>query len=139
MDMLAETEPTEVPAPRDAPAATPTADLIRGALADARELVRIEVELAKGDLGAKLTDAKRAGILFALSAIGATVTTALLLVAVALATPVPWLTAAIMGSVLLVAAIVLAVLGARALPAKPLQPTRDRIDASIDTIKERLT
>ncbi|HEX3770498.1 MAG TPA: phage holin family protein, partial [Polyangiaceae bacterium] len=102
-------------------------------------LVRIEVELAKDDLGAKLTDAKRAAILFLASAIGGTVTLALLLTAIALATPMPWLAAAILGAALLVASVVLAVLGVRAMPARPLQPTRERIDASIDTIKERIT
>jgi hypothetical protein len=66
------------------------------------------------------------------------VAVAMLLVGVALALPVPWLAAVLIGAGLLVAATVLGVAGWRMLPRRPLEQTRDRVGADVEELKERV-
>jgi hypothetical protein len=117
----------------------PTTGLIRDALVEARELVQIEVALAREDVTGKLAGLKTASLVLLASTVAFTTALSLLLAAVALAMPVPWLAATIIGAVVLVAAVVLAFVGVRSMPSKFLETTTDRVGSHIETIKERLT
>jgi protein-S-isoprenylcysteine O-methyltransferase Ste14 len=62
----------------------------------------------------------------------------LLLVAVTLALPVPWLAAVILAAVLLAAGVMLLAWGWRAFPKRPLAQTAGRIANDVTKVKERM-
>ena len=62
-----------------------TADLVREALDEAKQLVKIEIALAKDEVKRELVEAKKAAILFGIAAAFAFLAAAMLLVSVALA------------------------------------------------------
>ena len=119
----------------------PVADLIREALGETRELVRIEIALAREDMRNEVRSAKVSGI--ALGAAAALFVSAftMFMVAIALATGTRgtgWIVALVIGGILLAAAAVLGFSGWRAMPWAPLTPTRDRLQASVEQLKERV-
>lgn len=117
----------------------PTTDLIREALGQAREVVRLEVAVAREDLTSKLVAAKTSAIALAAAAVLALMALTLLLVAIALALSVPWLGAALIGAALLALASGLAAMGWRARPRRLLEKTKGRVETDIAEAKERLT
>ncbi|MBI2390554.1 MAG: phage holin family protein [Deltaproteobacteria bacterium] len=115
-----------------------TTDLVREALDEARQLVKLEVELAKQEVREELHEAKRAAVMFGIAAVAALLAAAMLFVALALAIfpgPVP---ALVIGAVLVAAAAVLGVVAWRTAPKKPLDRTRRRLETDKDVIKEGL-
>ena len=121
------------------PESEPTTALVREALSDVREVVRLEVALARREFATELAGAKAAAIALGTASATALIALTLLLVAVVLALPVPWIAALALSAVLLAVAIGLGVVGWRTLPKKPLQKTRNRIETDIAETKGRLT
>lgn len=118
------------------PSEPSAAELVREALDETKQLVKLEVELAKVELKHDLADAKRAAIIFGVAAVAALIAAAMMFVALALAIfpgPVP---AIVIGAVLLVAAATLGFVGYRKVPRKPLDRTRHRLETDVKVLKE---
>jgi uncharacterized membrane protein YqjE len=113
-------------------------ELGRQALDETKELVRLEVALAREDLRSELQRAKTAAILFGIAA--ALVIVALALFDVAVVIALGNTVAAALGVAFLVVAevAVLAFVGYRKLPKTPLQRTRERLTADIRELKEHV-
>lgn len=116
----------------------PATDLIRQVLEDSRELVRIEVALARDELRSEIKAARHSAIAFGVAAVTGIVALALLLVALALAIEVSGIPPLVIGAVLLVVAIAAAVIGYRAMPRKPLPDTQKRLGTDVNLVKEHL-
>lgn len=116
----------------------PTGELIREALDETRELVKLEVALAREELKAELTQAKAAGI--SIGAAGALALSALTMffVTIAAAFSLMWLASLILGGILLVVAGLLGFLGYKALPRKPLVETKERFESDVKQLRERI-
>ncbi len=116
----------------------PTAELLRQTLDETRQLARLEIKLAREELGEDLLQLKRAAILIGIAAVLGIVAIALLDVAVVIAL------GGTVGAALLIAGIVFAevaiigYVGYRYLPKTPLQRTRARLSADLQTIEEHL-
>jgi hypothetical protein len=130
--------------PELSPARPPPSDdasageLFRDAVAEARQLITLEVSLAKDEMRREVVAAKSAGIALGAGAVGAIVGVSLLFVALALAIfpgPVP---ALILGLILLVSATLAAIAGVKLLPKKPLEDTRRRFGSNVETLKEHV-
>jgi uncharacterized membrane protein YqjE len=127
-----------VNAPVDPRLEAKTSDLVKEALDEAKQLVRIEVALAKEEVREEVRDAKRAGIMFGASTVLGIVGVALLLVALALAIfpgPIP---ALVIGAVLLVVAGVLGLVAYQSVPRKPLADTKRRLETDVKILKEHI-
>jgi hypothetical protein len=116
-----------------------TTELIRQAVAEAKLLMRAEGTVAEMEVKATVSRGKAAGTAlgtaFALALCGL----ALLFVTVALALPIaPWAGALVVGLVLLVLAGLAAAIGAKSLPKKPMQRTKDRLLQDLTLARERL-
>jgi uncharacterized membrane protein YqjE len=125
-----------IPPPGELRPEASAAELVREALDETKQLVKLEVELAKEELRHDLADAKRAAIMFGVAAVGALLAAAMMFVALALAIfpgPIP---ALVIGGVLLVTAAVLAFVGYKKVPTKPLDRTRRRLETDVQVIKE---
>lgn len=113
-----------------------TTELLREAIEETRELVKLEVELAKDEVREELADAKRAAIMFGVAAVAALLAAAMLFVALALAIfpgPVP---ALVIGGALIVTAAVLGLVAWRRTPKKPLGRTQRRLETDARVLKE---
>jgi hypothetical protein len=115
-----------------------SAALLREAIDETRELVRLEVELARQELGGEILRAKTAGAAFGGAAVMGTVGIALLFASIAFAVGRSWLCALLMGAGLLVLAGIFGFLGYRASPRKPFPATRERVETSLRSLKERI-
>lgn len=110
--------------------------LVREALDETKQLVKLEVELAKDEVRQELADAKRSAIMFAVAAVAALLAAAMMFVALALAIfpgPVPALA---IGGVLIATAAILGFVGYKKVPKKPLDRTRRRLETDARVIKE---
>lgn len=116
----------------------PVTDLIREVLADSRELVRIEVALARDELTHEIAAAKTSAVAFACAAAVAVGAFTMFVVALVLALKGGWAGALAAGGILLVAAIGLGLGGWSALPKKPLEQTKGRLQADVKQLKERM-
>lgn len=115
-----------------------TADLVRAALDEAKELVRIEVALAKDEVKAEVNGVKRAAIFFAVATAGALVFLSMLGVALvfALGATAPAALGVAAGFLLITA--VAAYVGWSTLPKKPLDRTRQRLQSDVNQLKEHI-
>src|SRR5215470_16746569 len=132
-------EPLDSPVEQVPPPHASSVELIREAMDEARQLIVLEVALAKDEVKREALATKSAGIALAVGAAALLVGSSLLLVALALAIfpgPIPSL---VLGLVLLTFAALLGVMGIRLLPKKPLALTRGRIERDIETVKDRVT
>ena len=127
-------EPMEQTKTEDAP----LAELLREALGDARELVKLEVELATDEVKQHAAEALRAAVAFGVAFAAAVVALALFAVALVLALGGTAAIAAAVGGGFVVAAGAAAALGYGALPKRPMEATRSRVRADMDLIKENL-
>lgn len=115
-----------------------TSDLVRDALDEAKELVRLEVELAKNEITREVDAAKLAGVGFAVGAAFGVLALCLLSVALVLALGGTAVVAlAVAGAFVLVAAIG-AFFGWALLPKRPLAQTRRRFSTDLRRLKEHL-
>jgi hypothetical protein len=116
-----------------------TAELLREAIDETRELGRLEVELAKEELWTELRSAKLGAITIGAGAGAALTGVAMCFVAIAMAFRMEWLAALIIGGILLVLGAALAIGGYTALPRRPLLgETRERIGTDLEQLKERV-
>jgi hypothetical protein len=134
---MAETSARGAPAP-PTDAQEPTGQLLRDALEETRELVRLEVALAREEIKAEMAKARGGAIAMAGGVAAALSGVTLCLVAIAAAFSVTWLAALILGIFLLASAGAAGLFGWRALPRRLLRETRDRFEADVKGIKERI-
>jgi hypothetical protein len=119
-------------------AALPTADLARDALRELRELVALEVALARDELQHDVGRAKVGGVAIAIAGALATAALAVLLVAVATAFDRLWIGCVVLGAGGLLMAVVVGYAGYRALPRRPASETRRRLRSDVEHLKERV-
>lgn len=117
---------------------TSTAELLRSAVEEARTLVQLEVALAKRDARAELAHAKAAVTALSVAAASGLLALAMLFDMVVLATGAQWGVALALAGALLIVAGASAFVGARALPSKPLDETRQRLEKDLQQLKERV-
>lgn len=116
-----------------------TAELVRHALAEAKLLVKAEVLHAKKELREDLKAARTSGILLGAGGVLALVGLTLLFVALVGALPLSlWLSALLVGVVVLLLAGGLAFLGVKRLPKKPLPHTQERLKTDLHYSREVL-
>ena len=115
-----------------------TADLVREALDEAKELVRLEVELAKNEVTQEIAQAKVAGVAFGVGAAFAVLTLCLLAVALVLALGGTALVALACAGVSMLIAGAGVFVGISKLPKDPLGETRRRVETDIKSLKEHL-
>ena len=114
-------------------------ELIREAMDEARQLIILEVALAKDEVKREAVATKSAAIALVVGAAVLLVGASLLLVALALAIfpgPIPSL---VLGLLLIAAAAIAGVAGVKLLPKKPLGETRRRLETDFENVKERIT
>ena len=116
----------------------PISALAAQTIEDARELVKVELELAKQDLREELKAATRSMIELAISFACAVLAVGSLVVSVALATGGAWVAFGF-GIAFLVAGGILGAAGYAAFPKHPLEPTRDRLVTDVERLKEHVT
>lgn len=116
----------------------PLAELMKEALGDARELVKLEVELATDEVKKQVSSALRAAIAFAFALMAATLALSLFAVSLVLGLGGTAPIAAAVGGGFLLLAGGAAALGYRAIPKNPMEETRARIRSDVQQIKENL-
>jgi len=116
----------------------PTGELIKRALDDARELVRIEVGLAKEEAREQLVSAKRALIAGAVALVAGLLFLATATMALVLALGGGALIALGISGIYLVVAAVTGTMAVRLVPRKPVEETRRRIEGEIKELKEHV-
>ncbi|HEX9296815.1 MAG TPA: phage holin family protein [Polyangiaceae bacterium] len=120
------------------PPDTPATELVKEVFTEAKELIRLEVALAKDEAKQEVVAAKSAGITLGAAFLAFTVALALILVAVALAIFPGPLPALVMGLILMVSAGLAGAIGYKLLPKKPFAQTRRRLETDVETVKERM-
>lgn len=118
--------------------AEPVAELLRAALGDARELVKLEVELATVEARLQVSSALLAVVAFGVAALAAIVALALFAVSLVLALGATAPIAAAVGGGFVALAGAAALFGYRALPEGLLSSTRARVRSDVQLIKENL-
>lgn len=116
----------------------PLADLLKEALGDARELVKLEVELATGEVKKQVNSALRAAVAFGVALSAVTIALSLFAVALVLALGGTAAVAAAVGGGFVLIAGGAAAYGYSAIPKKPLEQTRARVESDVQQIKENL-
>lgn len=123
--------------PRQTPE-VPISELVKDALAEGQELVRLEVALAKTEVKETVKELKVSAIAFGVAAVTAIITLSMLLVALVLALGGTPLAALGVAGVLLLVVVAAAALGWSKLPKKPLHKTRRRLETDVRELKEHL-
>ena len=132
---------TEAPPSERSPAfleAASTADLVREAMDGARELVRLEVALAKAEMKAEMKRVQRAAIVLGVAAASLVVGLCLLSVALVVTLGGTALVAVLLALVFLVIGGFTLVAGYRRLPRSPLERTRHRLEDDVEQLKEHI-
>lgn len=113
-----------------------TRELVREAIDEARELVRLEVLLAKDELKEELAQAKGAGVAFGVAGVCSMLGLALVLVALALVIKISAVPAFIIGLVLLASAGLGGYIGRTMMPKQPLGEARQRAFSDLEQLKK---
>ena len=132
---------TESPPSERSPAfleAASTADLVREAMEGGRELVRLEVELAKEEMKAELKHVQRAAIGLGIALASLVLVLCLLSMALVLALGGTALVAILMALLFLVVGCVASFIGYGMLPKSPLERTRHRLEKDVNQLKEHI-
>jgi uncharacterized membrane protein YqjE len=116
----------------------PTGALVREAIDEARELVRLEVALAKKEVVEELAELKVGAGLLGAAGVLAIVGVSMLGQAVVLAIAPTGPCALVVGVCFFVLAGVAAFIGRSRLPKKPLVRTRQRLETDMKQLKERV-
>jgi hypothetical protein len=114
-----------------------TAELLEEGLAEAKELVRLEVSLAREEGLTELRGLKDAAIAFGAAAVLGLAATAALLAALVVATS--WVVGLVVGAALLIAAVGCGVWGRSKIPTRPMEATKDRIAHDASSVRRRLS
>lgn len=115
-----------------------TAELVRGAMNEARELVRLEVALAKEEVKAELKQVQRAAIGFGVALACSLVVLCLLSVALVLALGGTAIVALLVALAFLAVGGLAALIGYGMLPKVPLEMTRNRFENDVNQLKEHI-
>jgi hypothetical protein len=115
-----------------------TAELVKEALDEGKELVKLEVALAKAEMRREVAAVKASAIAFGVAAVTAILGLSLLLVALALQIDLGPVPALVIGIVLVVAAAIAGLVGYKALPRKPLDYTKRRLETDVHMLKEHV-
>lgn len=115
-----------------------TADLVKGVLEEARELVRVEVELAREEVKDELTRFKFAAVAFGIAALVAVIVMSVIAMAIVLALGATALVALAVAGVFFVIAAVASGIGYALLPKAPLEQTRNRLELDMNQLKEHV-
>jgi putative superfamily III holin-X len=116
-----------------------TVELVRHAMTEMKLLVRAEMLHARTELKQDLREARAAGILLGIAIVLAPAGLAIALMTLVFALPVAqWVSALVLGMVLLVLAGLLAFFAAKKLPRAPLARTRDRLKLDWMLTREEL-
>lgn len=115
-----------------------TGDLVREAMDEAKELVRLEIELAKAEVNEELARVERAAIGFGIAAAGVVIALCLLAVALVFALGGTALVALAVAGGFVVVSGCAAWLGRRVLPKSPLEKTRSRLTNDVNLLKEHI-
>lgn len=133
-----ETVMESIPMNTQPPEEASVADLVRDAIGDARELIRVEVELARQELKKEAAAAQRAAIGFGVALAAGIIALALFAVALVFALGGTAAAAAGVGAAFVLVAAVAGGLAYGALPKSPFEQTRARVQADVQQIKESL-
>jgi hypothetical protein len=137
-DTVKKEAPAMMKEPQEPLDAASTSDLVKQALAEAQNLVRIEVKLAKEDVKSEVKSASRAAIGFGVAAASSLMMMTMLAVALVLAIgPSPWAALLVAGGFLVVCAVA-GIVGYAQLPKKPLARTRERMESDVNHLKEHI-
>jgi hypothetical protein len=112
-------------------------ELARELVEQAKELVRLEVALARDELRRGMTSATGMGIAGGVAAVTALIGVTMLLVALALLLHLGPLPAFIIGCALCAIAIVAAIVAIQIMPRRPMGETKTRVLQDIRLLKER--
>ena len=115
-----------------------TRQLVVDVLDQTRELVRLEVALARKELQAAVARAKAGITAFAGATVAATVACTLFVVAIALSLSSQRVAALLFAFLFLTAAIGLGFAGYRLLPTQPMAETLGRIASDVKQVRERI-
>jgi protein-S-isoprenylcysteine O-methyltransferase Ste14 len=116
----------------------PVTELIREALDDTRQLVRIEVALARDELQREVAAAKAGAMASGIAVAVAVAALTMFVVAVVLALKAGWIGALVAGAILLVTALTLGLIGWKLMPTTPMGQTKGRLQANVAQLKERI-
>lgn len=115
-----------------------TVDLVREALDEAKELVRLEVEIAKDEVKQEVAQTKKAAIGFGVALAFALVVLSLLAVAIVLAVGGTAAAALAVAGVFLVLGGVAGYVGYTMIPKKPMDKTLTRVKRDVNQLKEHI-
>jgi uncharacterized membrane protein YqjE len=115
-----------------------TAELVKEAMDEAKELVRLEVALAKEEVKEELKEVEHAAISFGVAAGASVIVLCLLAVAIVLAFGGTVLAALLVAAAFLVIAGIAGYLGYGMLPKKPMEKTRHRLEHDVNQLKEHI-
>lgn len=124
--------------PRERKSDAPTSALVREAIAEARELVKLEIVLAKDEILAEVDRARRAAIVLGAAAALAVGGLTLVLLALVRALHSGALLPFVLGAALLSLAGAVTLGGWHGVPRHPLGRTRKRLAADLETFKEHV-
>jgi uncharacterized membrane protein len=117
---------------------TSTADLVREAMDEARELVRLEIDLAKEEMKVELKQLERAAIFMAIGVAASVIVLCLLSMALVLALGGTAVVALLVALAFVVVGGLAALLGYGFLPKAPLEKTRSRFESDVNQLKEHI-
>jgi uncharacterized membrane protein YqjE len=115
-----------------------TVDLVREALDELKELVKIETQMAQTEVKLEIARAKRAAIGLGIAAVVAVLVLCMLAVALVLALGGTPLAALGVAGGLLVLGAIAGLVGYSMLPTNPLERTRARLKTDVSQLKEHI-
>jgi hypothetical protein len=129
---------TQPPPERLALEEASTADLVSEALDEAKELIRIEVEIARTEVTREIAQTKKAAVAFGIAHAAGIIVICLLAVALVLALGGTAVIALAVAGLFLVIGGVAAFIGYALLPKKPLEHVRERLKSDVNQLKEHI-
>lgn len=112
--------------------------LVKEALDEAKELVKLEVALAKTEMTRELEQAKKAAIFFGVTVVFGAMALCLFAVALVLALGGTAIVAVLVAAGFLGIGIMAAGVGYFMLPTRPFEHTRRRLETDLNQLKEHL-
>ncbi len=115
-----------------------TLELLREAVSETRDLVRIELALARAEVTFEIERARRAAVAFAIAVASLVMVLCSLSVTLVLAFGGTVVASLGIAAVMLAVGVVASVAGYALLPKKPLERTIERWESDVNQLKERI-
>jgi uncharacterized membrane protein len=115
-----------------------TAELLKGAMEEARELVRLEIALAKDEVREDLNRMRRAAVSLGVALLASLIALCLLAVALVLALGATAVAALLVAAAFVVMSGSAALIGYGMVPKPPLEKTRNRLLYDVNQLKEHI-